>query len=219
MGKETTNKTEKQSGEWEKILVNDRANKTLTSKVHTELNIKKKKLSKKSDRTMTTERCGVGWEVGGKFKRQRPYTHRWLIHAAVWQKPTQHCKAIILQFNINTFKQKKYKNKKWEEDLNKHFPKDTKMANRYKMPNITNQGNANQNHKISPHTCQSGCHQNTTNKEYWRGCGEKGTSCTAEGNKTGAANCGKLSGGPQKTKTTHDPAFYFWVLIQRKRKQ
>ena len=25
----------------------------------------------------------------------------WLIHADVWQKPTQHCKAIILQLKIN----------------------------------------------------------------------------------------------------------------------
>ena len=25
----------------------------------------------------------------------------WLIHTVVWQKPTQHCKAIILQLNIN----------------------------------------------------------------------------------------------------------------------
>ena len=25
----------------------------------------------------------------------------WLIHIVVWQKPTQHCKAIILQLKIN----------------------------------------------------------------------------------------------------------------------
>ena len=25
----------------------------------------------------------------------------WLIHVDVWQKPTQHCKALILQLNIN----------------------------------------------------------------------------------------------------------------------
>ena len=28
------------------------------------------------------------------------YTHLWLIHVAVWQKPTQHCKAIIIQVNF-----------------------------------------------------------------------------------------------------------------------
>ena len=45
------------------------------------------------------------------------------------------------------------------------------------MLNITNhQGNANQNHhEISPHTCQNGYFQKTTNKECCRGCGEKGT--------------------------------------------
>ena len=29
------------------------------------------------------------------------YVYVWLIHTVVWQKPTQHCKAIILQLNIN----------------------------------------------------------------------------------------------------------------------
>ena len=40
---------------------------------------------------------GMGWEVGGRFKRERTYVHLWLIHVAVWQKPTQYCKAITLQ--------------------------------------------------------------------------------------------------------------------------
>ena len=34
--------------------------------------------------------------VGGKFK-EGTYEHLWLIHVDVWQKPTQFCKAIILQ--------------------------------------------------------------------------------------------------------------------------
>ena len=29
------------------------------------------------------------------------YTYLWLIHVDVWQKPTQFCKAIILQLKIN----------------------------------------------------------------------------------------------------------------------
>ena len=32
--------------------------------------------------------------VGGR--RERTYVYLWLIHTDVWQKPTQHCKAIIL---------------------------------------------------------------------------------------------------------------------------
>ena len=35
--------------------------------------------------------------VGGRFKREGTYVHLWLIHVDVWQKPTQFCKAIILQ--------------------------------------------------------------------------------------------------------------------------
>ena len=45
-----------------------------------------------------------GWDgvgVGERFKKERMYVQLWLIHIAVWQKPTQHCKAIILQLKIN----------------------------------------------------------------------------------------------------------------------
>ena len=35
--------------------------------------------------------------VGVRVKRDRIYEYLWLIYI-VWQKPTQHCKAIILQF-------------------------------------------------------------------------------------------------------------------------
>ena len=52
---------------------------------------------------MTTERGGMGWEVGESFKREGAY-YPWLIHVDVWQKPTRYCKAIILQLKINTFK-------------------------------------------------------------------------------------------------------------------
>ena len=40
---------------------------------------------------------------GGRFKREGTYVYLWLIHADVWQKPTQYCKAIILQLQINNF--------------------------------------------------------------------------------------------------------------------
>ena len=41
--------------------------------------------------------------MGGKFKREGTYVHPWLIHVDVWQKPTQYCKAMILQLKINKF--------------------------------------------------------------------------------------------------------------------
>ena len=37
------------------------------------------------------------WEVPRRFEREGTYAYLWLIHVDVWQKPTQHCKAIILQ--------------------------------------------------------------------------------------------------------------------------
>ena len=70
------------------------------------------------------------WEVGGRFKREGTYVYPWLIHVDVWQKPTQHCKAIILQLKINKLKKKKTKAQrgevtcprsqsgKWSQDVN-----------------------------------------------------------------------------------------------------
>ena len=46
----------------------------------------------------------MGWEVGASFKREGTHVYPWLIHVAVWQKPTQHCKAIIFQLKIDKFK-------------------------------------------------------------------------------------------------------------------
>ena len=43
-----------------------------------------------------------GGEMGGRFKREETYVYLWLIHVDVWQKPTQYCKAIILQLKIDT---------------------------------------------------------------------------------------------------------------------
>ena len=45
----------------------------------------------------------MGWEKEVGFRREGTYVYVWLIHVVVWQKPTQYCKAIILQL--------KYKNK------------------------------------------------------------------------------------------------------------
>ena len=49
---------------------------------------------------------GVGWgeEMGGKFKKEGTYVYLWLIHDDVWHKPTQYCKAIILQLKITILK-------------------------------------------------------------------------------------------------------------------
>ena len=39
---------------------------------------------------------GMGGGSGGRGHRY----NLWLIHVDVWQKPTQYCKAIILQKNL-----------------------------------------------------------------------------------------------------------------------
>ena len=43
------------------------------------------------------------WEMGGRFKREGTYVYLWLIHADVWRRPKQYCKATILQLKINKF--------------------------------------------------------------------------------------------------------------------
>ena len=39
--------------------------------------------------SVTTQRDGMGWEVGGILKREGIYVYLWLIHADVWKKPRQ----------------------------------------------------------------------------------------------------------------------------------
>ena len=44
------------------------------------------------------------WGVEGRFKREGTYVYLWPIQADTWQKPTQYCKAIILQIKTKFFK-------------------------------------------------------------------------------------------------------------------
>ena len=53
--------------------------------------------------SVTTQRDGVGWEVGGRFEREGAHVCLWLINVDIWQKPTQYCKAILFQLKVNTF--------------------------------------------------------------------------------------------------------------------
>ena len=45
---------------------------------------------------------GGRWEGGSRRRGHMLYL--WLIHVDVWQKPTQYCKAIILQLGIHHLK-------------------------------------------------------------------------------------------------------------------
>ena len=43
----------------------------------------------------------MGCGMGGRLRREETYVYLWLIHNVLWQKPTQYCKATILQLKIN----------------------------------------------------------------------------------------------------------------------
>ena len=51
--------------------------------------------------SVMTQRAGMGQAVGGSLKREGTRVYRGLTQVDAWQKPTQHCKAIILQLKIN----------------------------------------------------------------------------------------------------------------------
>ena len=59
-----------------------------------------------TQRSVTTHRVGR-WEAGGRLKGTGTHVHPWLILADVWQKPTRHCKAMILKLKVSKFKLKK----------------------------------------------------------------------------------------------------------------
>ena len=60
--------------------------------------------------SVTLQRGKIGWIVGERFKKEQTYVYLRLIHIVVWQKPTQYCKAIILQLKIKLKKKLKKKN-------------------------------------------------------------------------------------------------------------
>ena len=43
----------------------------------------------------------VGRKVYGGFRRKDSHVCLWPIHTGVWQRPSQYCKVIILQFKLN----------------------------------------------------------------------------------------------------------------------
>ena len=70
----------------------------------------------------------------GDFKREGIYVSLGLIHIIVWQKPTQHCKAIILQLKTDFKILKKDRKKKKEEEL--HFSWESSMPYSILYPKI-----------------------------------------------------------------------------------
>ena len=54
----------------------------------------------------------IQWNIIHQIKSNE-VLYLWLIHVVVWQKPTQYCKAIILQSIINFLEKKNLKKEKW----------------------------------------------------------------------------------------------------------
>jgi len=46
--------------------------------------------------------------VESRFTKEGTYVYLWLIYVSVGQKPTQHCKAVILQLKINFLKSERH---------------------------------------------------------------------------------------------------------------
>ena len=71
---------------------------------------------------------------GGRFTSEETYTYLWLIHADVWQKPRQHCKAIILQLKKKSIRSNK---KNWPSPwkvskvIKQEVANSTKEQNKY----------------------------------------------------------------------------------------
>ena len=59
-------------------------------------------MSPEQDKNTKAHRGGWGGRLGRGFWREGTYLHLYLIHADVWQEPTQYCKAIILQLKEQT---------------------------------------------------------------------------------------------------------------------
>ena len=51
--------------------------------------------------SVISQRSGLGWEVGGRFKREGVHVYIHLIHFIVQQRLTRRCRAIILQLERN----------------------------------------------------------------------------------------------------------------------
>jgi len=61
------------------------------------------------------------WEGGERLRREGKFLCLWLNHIDVWQKPSQHCKASILQLKISkyNFKSKTSFSKKKKKKIGK----------------------------------------------------------------------------------------------------
>ena len=55
------------------------------------------------------------WGGGGRFKRKGTYVDLKLIHVDIWKKPTQYCKAIILQLKLMVTTKQKLIHKTYRE--------------------------------------------------------------------------------------------------------
>ena len=58
--------------------------------------------------SVTISKCGMGREIGGRFRREGTWVYLWWILVDVCQKIMKFCKAVILQ--LKCLKKSKLKN-------------------------------------------------------------------------------------------------------------
>ena len=66
----------------------------------------------------------MGWEVGGRFQRERTHVSLGLIHAFVRQKATCHCEAVILQLKTSLKEKHRRGNVSREMEIRSNNKKD-----------------------------------------------------------------------------------------------
>ena len=55
--------------------------------------------------------------MGGRLRREGTYLYLWLIHVDVWQRPTQYCKALILQLKKTEKKKRERERERVQAEL------------------------------------------------------------------------------------------------------
>ena len=88
--------------------------------------------------SVTTQRGGTGWKMGGRLKKEEAYVCLWLIHVDIWQKP-EYCNYPSI------------KNKEKKEDSRKKVKKKM-METSYPIYGYLSKENENTNSKRYLHS-------------------------------------------------------------------
>ena len=85
-----------------------------------------------------------------------------------------------------------------EQTFFQRGPTDGQQAHAKMLHSTKPQENADQNHELSPHTCQDGCRQKEHKEQMVARMWRKGNLCTADRSVNWCSHCGKRYGGFSK---------------------